>query len=214
MEGLYHALIPKTDGRDKGRGHYRRLLVALFSYQYKGKSQWRARCPAKWWEHSPVPPSECDLGFKSWHECHYVSWVCCWFSPYISEWFSPGTPGFPSLQKQTLPNSSSIWNALTSLKQVFKNSYFVHVSALCVNKITWMLLWGSNECCWLLKTETWSSSVLNDADYLGHTSSLFFYQVALIGCGPASISCATFLARLGYTNLTIFEKENFIGGLR
>jgi len=38
--------------------------------------------------------------------------------------------------------------------------------------------------------------------------------VALIGCGPASISCATFLARLGYTNLTIFEKENYIGGLR
>ena len=39
-------------------------------------------------------------------------------------------------------------------------------------------------------------------------------RVALIGCGPASISCATFLARLGYTNLTIFEKENYIGGLR
>ena len=35
-----------------------------------------------------------------------------------SEWFSPGTPGFPSSQKQTLPNSNSIWNALTSLKQV------------------------------------------------------------------------------------------------
>ena len=39
-------------------------------------------------------------------------------------------------------------------------------------------------------------------------------RVALIGCGPASISCATFLARLGYTNLTIFEKESYIGGLR
>ena len=38
--------------------------------------------------------------------------------------------------------------------------------------------------------------------------------MALIGCGPASISCATFLARLGYTNVTIFEKENYIGGLR
>jgi dihydropyrimidine dehydrogenase (NADP+) len=38
-------------------------------------------------------------------------------------------------------------------------------------------------------------------------------KVALFGCGPASISCATFLARLGYTNLTIFEKEAFIGGL-
>lgn len=38
--------------------------------------------------------------------------------------------------------------------------------------------------------------------------------MALIGCGPASISCATFLARLGYTNLTVFEKENYMGGLR
>ncbi|XP_045158402.2 dihydropyrimidine dehydrogenase [NADP(+)]-like [Mercenaria mercenaria] len=38
-------------------------------------------------------------------------------------------------------------------------------------------------------------------------------KVALIGCGPASISCATFLARLGYSSLTVFEKENYIGGL-
>ncbi|KAK3577518.1 hypothetical protein CHS0354_026474 [Potamilus streckersoni] len=41
----------------------------------------------------------------------------------------------------------------------------------------------------------------------------FSAKVALIGCGPASISCATFLARLGYTNLTIFEKYDYIGGL-
>jgi dihydropyrimidine dehydrogenase (NADP+) len=39
-------------------------------------------------------------------------------------------------------------------------------------------------------------------------------KIALFGCGPASISCATFLARLGYTNLTVFEKQDFIGGLR
>ena len=40
-------------------------------------------------------------------------------------------------------------------------------------------------------------------------------KVALIGCGPASISCATFLlARLGYTDLTVFEKYDYIGGLR
>ena len=32
-------------------------------------------------------------------------------------------------------------------------------------------------------------------------------KIAMIGCGPASISCATFLARLGYTNITILEKE-------
>ena len=39
-------------------------------------------------------------------------------------------------------------------------------------------------------------------------------QVALLGCGPASISCATYLARLGYQNLIIFEKYDYIGGLR
>lgn len=38
-------------------------------------------------------------------------------------------------------------------------------------------------------------------------------KIALIGCGPASISCASFLGRLGYQNVTIFEKENFPGGL-
>jgi dihydropyrimidine dehydrogenase (NADP+) len=38
-------------------------------------------------------------------------------------------------------------------------------------------------------------------------------KIALFGCGPASISCATFLARLGYTDLTIFEKNDYIGGL-
>lgn len=39
-------------------------------------------------------------------------------------------------------------------------------------------------------------------------------KIALIGCGPASISCASFLARLGYDDITIFEKQRFIGGLR
>lgn len=38
-------------------------------------------------------------------------------------------------------------------------------------------------------------------------------KIALLGCGPASLSCATFLARLGYDNITIFEKQNYIGGL-
>uniref|UniRef100_A0A2P2I076 Dihydropyrimidine dehydrogenase [NADP(+)] n=1 Tax=Hirondellea gigas TaxID=1518452 RepID=A0A2P2I076_9CRUS len=37
--------------------------------------------------------------------------------------------------------------------------------------------------------------------------------IALIGCGPASISCGTFLARLGYTDITVFEREQFSGGL-
>uniref|UniRef100_A0A672SFL4 Dihydropyrimidine dehydrogenase [NADP(+)] n=1 Tax=Sinocyclocheilus grahami TaxID=75366 RepID=A0A672SFL4_SINGR len=38
-------------------------------------------------------------------------------------------------------------------------------------------------------------------------------KIALIGCGPASISCGSFLARLGYDDITIFEKQRFIGGL-
>uniref|UniRef100_A0A0K2T590 Dihydropyrimidine dehydrogenase [NADP(+)] n=1 Tax=Lepeophtheirus salmonis TaxID=72036 RepID=A0A0K2T590_LEPSM len=38
-------------------------------------------------------------------------------------------------------------------------------------------------------------------------------KIALIGCGPASISCATFLGRLGYRDITIFEKDEFVGGL-
>jgi dihydropyrimidine dehydrogenase (NADP+) len=38
-------------------------------------------------------------------------------------------------------------------------------------------------------------------------------QIALIGCGPASMSCATFLARLGYTDVTIYEKHDYLGGL-
>uniref|UniRef100_A0A8D8TTR7 Dihydropyrimidine dehydrogenase [NADP(+)] n=1 Tax=Cacopsylla melanoneura TaxID=428564 RepID=A0A8D8TTR7_9HEMI len=39
-------------------------------------------------------------------------------------------------------------------------------------------------------------------------------KIALIGCGPASLSCATFLARMGYNDLTIFEKRSYLGGLR
>ncbi|BFY99961.1 hypothetical protein BsWGS_03001 [Bradybaena similaris] len=38
-------------------------------------------------------------------------------------------------------------------------------------------------------------------------------KVALVGCGPASISCATFLARLGYNDITVFEKKAYVGGL-
>lgn len=39
-------------------------------------------------------------------------------------------------------------------------------------------------------------------------------KIALVGCGPASISCATFLARMGYTNIDVFEKKSYVGGLR
>ncbi|KAJ1373025.1 Dihydropyrimidine dehydrogenase [NADP(+)] [Parelaphostrongylus tenuis] len=38
-------------------------------------------------------------------------------------------------------------------------------------------------------------------------------KIALMGCGPASISCASFLARLGYTDITIYEKQQYVGGL-
>lgn len=38
-------------------------------------------------------------------------------------------------------------------------------------------------------------------------------KIALVGCGPASISCATYLGRLGYQNITIFEKNEYVGGL-
>jgi len=38
-------------------------------------------------------------------------------------------------------------------------------------------------------------------------------KIGLIGCGPASISAGTFLGRLGYNDVTIFEKEDYVGGL-
>ncbi|KAI4470269.1 dihydropyrimidine dehydrogenase [nadp(+)] [Holotrichia oblita] len=38
-------------------------------------------------------------------------------------------------------------------------------------------------------------------------------KIVLLGAGPASLSCATFLGRLGYNNITIYEKNQYIGGL-
>ena len=38
-------------------------------------------------------------------------------------------------------------------------------------------------------------------------------KIALVGCGPASISCATFLARMGYSNIKIYERSEYVGGL-
>jgi dihydropyrimidine dehydrogenase (NADP+) len=37
--------------------------------------------------------------------------------------------------------------------------------------------------------------------------------IAIIGAGPASISCATFLGRMGYDNVHIFEKNQVGGGI-
>jgi len=45
------------------------------------------------------------------------------------------------------------------------------------------------------------------------SSEGFNDKIALIGLGPASIGCATYLARLGYKNIEVFEKENYGGGL-
>eukprot|EP00088_Acartia_fossae_P032309 TRINITY_DN3308_c0_g1_i6.p1 TRINITY_DN3308_c0_g1~~TRINITY_DN3308_c0_g1_i6.p1 ORF type:complete len:1069 (-),score=295.18 TRINITY_DN3308_c0_g1_i6:247-3453(-) len=41
----------------------------------------------------------------------------------------------------------------------------------------------------------------------------FKSKIALLGCGPASISAATFLGRLGYADITIYEKADYLGGL-
>lgn len=38
-------------------------------------------------------------------------------------------------------------------------------------------------------------------------------KIALLGLGPASIGCATYLARLGYKNVEVFEREKFGGGI-
>lgn len=52
-----------------------------------------------------------------------------------------------------------------------------------------------------------------DPEVIASRNEAHEQKVALIGCGPASISCATFLARLGYKNVTIYEKYDYIGGL-
>ena len=38
-------------------------------------------------------------------------------------------------------------------------------------------------------------------------------KIALIGAGSASLSCAAFLGRLGYSEVHIFEKNDYSGGL-
>lgn len=41
----------------------------------------------------------------------------------------------------------------------------------------------------------------------------FQAPIAMVGCGPASISAASILARIGYSNITIFERDEVVGGL-
>jgi hypothetical protein len=52
-----------------------------------------------------------------------------------------------------------------------------------------------------------------DLSYTVHTPTHAPLKIAMVGCGPASISCSTFLARLGYTDITIYERNDFLGGL-
>ena len=56
---------------------------------------------------------------------------------------------------------------------------------------------------------------IHDPDLdLASLPSSYKSKIALVGCGPASVSCATFLARMGYSDVTIFEKSEYVGGLR
>ncbi|KAJ5077228.1 dihydropyrimidine dehydrogenase [NADP(+)] [Anaeramoeba ignava] len=45
------------------------------------------------------------------------------------------------------------------------------------------------------------------------TQPVYTKPIALIGAGPSSIACGSFLARMGYKNITIFERNKAAGGL-
>lgn len=38
-------------------------------------------------------------------------------------------------------------------------------------------------------------------------------KIAIIGSGPAGLTCAYYLSNMGYDNVTIFEKEKTVGGM-
>lgn len=38
--------------------------------------------------------------------------------------------------------------------------------------------------------------------------------IAVVGAGPAGLTCATYLTRLGYNNITVYESAKYSGGLR
>lgn len=38
--------------------------------------------------------------------------------------------------------------------------------------------------------------------------------IAIVGAGPAGLTCATYLSRLGYKCITVYESGNHAGGLR
>lgn len=39
-------------------------------------------------------------------------------------------------------------------------------------------------------------------------------SIAVVGAGPAGLTCATYLSRLGYKCITVYESEDHAGGLR
>ena len=41
----------------------------------------------------------------------------------------------------------------------------------------------------------------------------FSDKIAIAGSGPASVSCATYLSRIGYSDVTIFERASHPGGV-
>lgn len=38
--------------------------------------------------------------------------------------------------------------------------------------------------------------------------------IVIVGAGPAGLTCATYLSRLGYRRITVYESSRFAGGLR
>lgn len=38
--------------------------------------------------------------------------------------------------------------------------------------------------------------------------------IAVVGAGPAGLTCSTYLTRLGYRNVTVYESGGHAGGLR
>lgn len=41
-----------------------------------------------------------------------------------------------------------------------------------------------------------------------------FAPIAVVGAGPAGLTCATYLNRLGYRCVTVYESGAYAGGLR
>lgn len=58
----------------------------------------------------------------------------------------------------------------------------------------------------------WGVKQISTADTSANPEP-FAQPIAIVGAGPAGLSCANYLGRLGYKNVTIFEKMDHPGGL-